>query len=123
MEPISFTIGIVPLFQSCLKYFQLFKTAQSTALDIQVLLFQLDCHHEDLIIWGEKHDFFNEIQPQAPRSEDVFSRLETALRLLETLFKDSSALHERYGVIISNDTYEPVTTDQDRAFLSSAGLC
>jgi hypothetical protein len=66
--------------------------------------------------------FFNETQPQAPKSGDVFSRLETALRLLETLFKDSSALHERYGVVVSNDAHEPATTDQDRAFPSSAGL-
>ena len=122
MEPISFAFGVVPLFHSCLEYFQLFKTAQSATLDVQVLLFQLDCHHEDLIIWGEKHGFFTEAEPQAPMSRDVFSRLETGLRLLETLFKDSSALYERYGVVVSNGAHEPATTDQDRTFPSSAGL-
>jgi len=122
MEPISLTIGIIPLFHSCLQYFQLFKTAKSAALDIQVLLFQLDCHHEELIIWGEKHGFFIEAQPHAERSRDTFSRIETALRLLETLFKDSSALHERYGVVVADDVHELVSTENDRAFPSSAGL-
>lgn len=122
MEPISFAVSVIPLFHSCLQYFQLFKTAESASLDVQILLFQLDCHHEDLIIWGEKHGVFDEIQPRVSMPEEVFSRLETALRLLEALFKDTHALRERYGVVESNDGGESATTGQDTAFPSSAGL-
>lgn len=122
MEPISFAVSVIPLFHTCLQYFQLFKTAESASLDVQILLFQLDCHHEDLIIWGEKHGIFEETQPRLSMPEEVFSRLETALRLLEALFKDTHALRERYGVVESNDAGESATTGQDTAFPSSAGL-
>jgi len=122
VEPISVAIGVVPLFHSCLEYFQLFKTAQSATLDVQVLLFQLDCHHEDLIIWGEKHGFFEDTQPSVQRPKDLLSRLENAFRLLETLFKDSAALQERYGVVVSKEALEHSAADEDDPYPSSAGL-
>jgi len=122
VEPISLAIGVVPLFHSCLEYLQLFKTAQSATLDVQVLLFQLDCHHEDLIIWGEKHGFFEDTQPSVQRPKDLLSRLENAFRLLETLFKDSAALQERYGVVVSKEALEHPAADVDDPYPSSAGL-
>ncbi|KAK4208738.1 prion-inhibition and propagation-domain-containing protein [Rhypophila decipiens] len=121
MEPISLTLSVIPLFHSCIQYFQLFKTAESASSDIQVLLFQLDCHHEDLNIWGEKHGIFDGTGPPVPVPKEVSDRLETALGLLESLFKDSHALRERYGIVQSNDASE-TTTAQDASFPSSAGL-
>lgn len=122
MEPISLAIGIIPLFHSCIEYFQFFKTAQSAALDIQVLLFQLDCHSEDLIIWGEKHGFFSGHQLLTGLSEEVLSRLQTAFHLLEALFKDTNALRERYGIVVSSDDRELAAEEHDKVYPSSAGL-
>jgi hypothetical protein len=120
MEPISLVVGVVPLFQSCLQYLQLYKTAQSASADVQHLLFQIDCYHEDLILWGERHGFFGETHAQVPR--DVHGRIETALRLLEALFKDSRRLREHYGVTVLDDDIGSDSAEQDRAFPSSAGL-
>lgn len=54
MEAAGVVMGIVPLFFSCLQYFELFKTAQSITFDSQILLLKLDFEHERFIIWGDK---------------------------------------------------------------------
>lgn len=121
VEPISL-IFIAPLFHSCLEHLQLFKNAESSALEAQVLLFQLECHHENLVILGKKHGFFNATQTQVPILREIPSRVELALRLLETLFKDSKGLDDRYGVVVSDDAIGPERTDFDVTFPNSAGL-
>jgi hypothetical protein len=57
MEPISFTVGILPLFSVCLEYFEYFKTAQSLPYDLEILMLKLDLEHERFVAWGEINGF------------------------------------------------------------------
>ncbi|KAK3936928.1 hypothetical protein QBC46DRAFT_345106 [Diplogelasinospora grovesii] len=60
MEVAGLVLGALPAFSVCLEYFQLYKAAQLTSTESQILLFKLDCEQESFIIWGEKHGVLKE---------------------------------------------------------------
>ncbi|KAF5684773.1 heterokaryon incompatibility protein het-6 [Fusarium denticulatum] len=105
MEAFGLTAGILPLFKTCLDYFQLYKTAQASERDTRILLYKLDCEHERFIIWGEKHGAFEEHPYEeghiAPGLSDKVPQIEEALKLIRELLSDAEELRGRYGVTVS----------------------
>ncbi|PNP78938.1 hypothetical protein FNYG_07803 [Fusarium nygamai] len=108
MEAIGLTAGILPLFKTCLDYFQLYKTAQASERDTRILLYKLDCEHERFIIWGEKHGAFEEHPSHegntATGLSDKVPQIEEALNLIRELLSDAEELRGRYGVTVSTTT-------------------
>ncbi|EKJ68580.1 hypothetical protein FPSE_11238 [Fusarium pseudograminearum CS3096] len=108
MEAIGLGAGILPMFKLCLDYLQLYKTAQASTIDSQILLYKLDCEHESFNIWGEKHGVFEAEGSEGRNPEldhaDRAPKVTKALELIHGLLSDAEVLRERYGVGISTGT-------------------
>ncbi|KAJ3545091.1 hypothetical protein NM208_g2684 [Fusarium decemcellulare] len=108
MEAVGLAAGILPIFTLCLDYFQLYKTAQASSDDSQILLYKLDCEHESFLIWGEKHGVFDEQKTMEMNpgqdQRDKTAKVTTALNLIHGLLSDAEKLRERYGVGVSTTT-------------------
>src|SRR5215469_7080042 len=103
MKAIGCTRSLLPTFNICLEYFELFKTAQSISANCQILLLKLDFEHERFIIWGEKHgidDNTNDSQDSGPDNSPTnkLKLVTDVLNQIETIFKDSGTLYDKYGV-------------------------
>ena len=129
-DPVSLVLGILPIFSVCLEYFHLFKTAQSSAFDGQVLLLKLDLEYERFIIWGEKHGMFDvinephnrELKPNLSRHGN-YQKVMEALGLIKELFGNAENMNSRYGVCTSNaPDVEGVQEKRKLAFPSSSAL-
>jgi len=128
-EPIGLGLGILPIFSTCLEYFHLFKAAQSSTFDCQVLLLKLDFEHERFIIWGEKHGVFQDIEPRSHEPDPDLGRhvnyqkVMEALRLIKALFENAENLSSLYGVCASNvPDAEAVRERWKLAFPSTSAL-
>src|SRR2546423_5341841 len=129
-DPFGLTLGILPIFSVCLEYFHLFKAAQSSTFDSQVLLLKLDLEHERFIIWGEKHGMFHvvheprnrELEPDLSRHGN-YQKVMEVLRLLKELFENAEKLNSPYGVCTSDvPDAEGVRESWKLAFPSSSAL-
>jgi hypothetical protein len=123
MEAIGVTLSVLPIFSVCLEYFQYFKTAQSFSFDSKILLWKLDFEHERFLIWGEKHGgSYNEKDSQSSGPDNNKHLLvEDALTLIAELFKNSTVLHDKYGVS-QNGEQSDVEVEGKSRFLSTAAL-
>jgi hypothetical protein len=121
MEPISFIVRVVPLFQACLEYFQLFKTARPIDIDCEILLLKLDFENVRFIIWGEKHNV-NTTNEEAnalhgkPESETWRLAVKT-LEKIKSHFHKTDQLEARYGVRVVDTSAQ----DSDSAFAQRPG--
>jgi hypothetical protein len=125
MEAAGVALGIVPLFFSCLQYFELFKTIQSTTFDSQIILLKLDFEHERFIIWGEKHGIQKVSQDgRNPDLDDSVRELwiKNALGVIETLFKNGQKLRDVYGITPANTVNTPIQDQIKPKFLSHQAL-
>ncbi|KAF5253541.1 hypothetical protein FANTH_1612 [Fusarium anthophilum] len=102
MEVVGLTAGILPLFKTCIDYFQLYKTAEASERDTRILLYKLDCEHERFIIWGERHGAFEEHPSKegntAPGLSDKVPQIEEALNLIRELLSDAEELYS-HGLV------------------------
>jgi hypothetical protein len=101
MEPISFTVGILPLFSVCLEYFEYFKTAQSLPYDLEILMLKLDLEHERFVAWGEINGFSktrNDDQNPILDNQQKTDLIKRGLESIQSLFENSNRLQTDYGV-------------------------
>jgi len=125
MEAFGLAVSVFPIFSLCLEYFEYFKTAQSVSADSQILLLKLDFEHERFVIWGEKHGIGNNTNgTQDPGLDDspTLKLVKSALGLIESLFKDSKALYDKYGVKQITSNGEPEQVETKEKFISTAAL-
>lgn len=121
---IGLAAGILPLFKTCLDYLQLYKTAQASSRESRILLYMLDCEHENFLIWGEKHGAFKEQVADGCDTEsgqlDKVPKVREALELIQDVLSDANKLREKYGVSVSN-TISDQTLPQE-PYPSNSGL-
>lgn len=88
------------LFTTCIDCWELFDNARLSDKQYELLAIKLEVEKTRLLIWGDAQGILEERPSEAfIRRSSIHSVVHRILKCINTVFEDSNALVERYGVV------------------------
>jgi hypothetical protein len=101
VEPISLTIGIAPLFSTCIECFDYFKAGQEIEEDLEIILTKLDIEKTRLLMWGNGVGVLTDLPGDRAvgLSDEVKAKsIKGCLKCINTLLSGAENLRKEYGL-------------------------
>ncbi|KAL9044912.1 MAG: hypothetical protein Q9214_001986 [Letrouitia sp. 1 TL-2023] len=107
-------VTLATLFKSCIDCFELYKAAEDCEDSLKIVLVELDCEKERLLIWAEAVGLVQlENGKRNPCIEKHEKVINAALEQIRSLLGGTAKLQERYGIKVCDDSDTVATAPTD----------